>query len=282
VRGADGRYSWVTTGEKEPIYPEMQNMEEVLEMKEEIIADPLQGLSTWMAQYELKIVDDLTATFKRKQIEHPKFYFTDDDLVDIPLAFSLALDPATGEAQQADDAVFTVRALDQEGYWYFVEVFGSSNMDEEEVAKKYIYFLEKYPIDICTIEGISFARIYKRIIEKLCEEKKIFFPYVALPSGHSNANKINSEMKIRGLAPFYSIGKLRFRKGCPYTEKLLDQLWRFPKASHDDYPDSASMHLHLPLIPTRIWRPSEAVIIPDKNIGRYGKKINNTKAGKYI
>jgi hypothetical protein len=61
IKADDGKWKWVTTGEREPLYPELQTMEEVLEMKEEIIADPLQGLSTWMAQYEMKIVDDETA-----------------------------------------------------------------------------------------------------------------------------------------------------------------------------------------------------------------------------
>lgn len=283
VRGEDEKYKWITTGKKEPLYPEMQSMEDIQEMKDEIVADPLQGISTWMAQYELKIVDDETATFKRNKIESPNFYFVESDLYNKPIAFSLSLDPATGESKQADDAVFTVRALDQDGVWYVVEIFGSPNMDEEAVADKYIYFLKKYPIDLCTIEGITFARVYKHILEKRCKEEGIPFPFWALPAAHNNAAKATSDLKIRGLAPLYASSKIRFLKGCPHTEKLLDQLWRFPKAGHDDYPDSLSMHLHLPIIPTRIWISTIENVGNEMLVDRYGMPINknNTKA-KYI
>ena len=107
----------------------------------------------------------------------------------------------------------------------------------------------------------------------MCIEQKVFFPYMALPGAHNNASKINSDLKIRGLAPFYSTAKIRFRKDCEHTEKLLDQLWRFPKAPHDDYPDALSMHLHLPLIATRIWQTKETIIIPDTSLSRYGQEV---------
>jgi len=277
LRQENGEYKWVSLGQKEPIYPAMLDMEGIEELRQEIIADPMQGMSTWMAQYELKIVDDNTAAFKRKVAENEKFYFTDEDLYDIPLAFSLTLDPATGEAKQADDSAFTVRALDQEGYWYLVEVFGAIKMDEDQIADKFIELLMKYPIELCTIEGIAFARVYKSIIEKKCKDQKVYFPYYPLPAGHNNANKTTSDLKILGLSSFYKTNKIRFRRGCEYTEKLLDQLWRFPKAPHDDYPDSLSMHLHLPLSPSKIWRTKEPIIITDKTIGRYGEKIEDKK-----
>ena len=201
-----------------------------------------------------------------------------DELCDKPLAFSLALDPATGEAKQADDAAFTVRAVDQEGVWYLIDIFAANNMTEEEVAEKFISFLQIYPIDLCTIEGVSFARVFKRIIEKLCQERKVFFPFHPLPAGHNNANKATSDLKILGLAPFYSTGKIRFNKDCAYTEKLLDQMWRFPKATHDDILDSLSMHLHLPLYPTKIWKSRDIIKAERPLVGRYGEKIEKYQA----
>jgi len=281
IRGEDGKYGWITIGDKEPIYPGMLDMDGVRELRKEIVADPLQGTSTWMAQYELKIVDDSMAVFKRKQVEEQDFYFTDDNLYEKPLAFSLTLDPATGEAKQADDSVFIVRAVDDMGIWYVVEVFGKANMDENEVVDKYLYFLQKYEISMCTIEGIAFARVFKNMIEKRCMDERIFFPFVPLPSAHNNANKNNSDLKIRGLAPFYSTGKIRFKKECDHTDKLLDQLWRFPKAAHDDYPDSLSMHLHLPIIGSKIWK-SKLDILPTSNItvGRYGEKIKKSEGAR--
>lgn len=291
VRGEDGKYKWITEGEKEPVYPEMLDMDGIMELRDEIIADPLRGRSTWMAQYELKIVDDKNAIFNRAQAGKEGFWFTDDDLYEKKLAFSLGCDPAVSEAKQADDTVFTVRALDDEGYWYFVEVYGKVGMREEEIVDMYIYFLQKYPIDLCTIETISFQRNIKYALDQRCLQDKIFLPYIKLPAGYDQAGKATSDLKIRGLAAPYATGKLRFRRGCEHTEKLLDQMWRFPKTTHDDYPDSAAQHLHLPIIPYRVWKSKEEIINKTVNVnkivnvGRYGEKQNSTKAvavGKYI
>lgn len=279
-RGEDGKYHWVTigNGEKEPLYPEMLDVEGIMELRDEIVADPLRGNSTWMAQYELKIIDDKNSIFNRAQSAKEGFWFTEDDLYEKKLAFSLGCDPAVSEAKQADDATFIVRALDEEGFWYFVEVFGKVGMREEEIVDMYIYYLQKYPIDLCTIETISFQRNIKYALETKCKQDKIFFPYYKLPSGYDQAGKATSDLKIRGLAAPYSTGKLRFLKGCEHTEKFLDQLWRFPKAPHDDYPDCGAQHLHMPLIPTRVWKTRKDIIQKDNKRGRYGEKIDNEES----
>ena len=279
----DGKYKWVTLGEKAPLYPAMIDEEGIEELKQEVIADPLRGRSTWMAQYELKIIDDKNAIFKRSQASKEKFWFTEEDLYEKKLAFSLSCDPAISESKQADDTVFVVRAIDEEGYWYFVEIYGRTGMREDEIVDMYIYYLQKYPIDLCTIETLSFQKNIKYALEARCKADKIFFPYYKLPSGYDQASKTTSELKIRGLSAPYSTGKLRFKKDCRYTEKLLDQMWRFPKAPHDDYPDAAAQHLHLPIIASKVWKSKEEIVGEKITVGRYGEKIDTKQTvGKYI
>ena len=283
VRGDDGKYHWTTVGPKEPLYPEMLDMEGIEELRDEVIADPLKGRSTWMAQYELKIVDDKNAVFKRAMAAKEGFWFNEEELYGKKLGFSLSLDPAIGESKQADDSVFIVRAVDEVGIWYPIELFGKSGMDEEEITDMYIYFLRKYPIDLCTMESLNFQKIFKNILVKKCRDEKVFFPFYDLPSGYDQASKINSELKIRSLSAPYATGKIRFLKGCQYTEKLLDQLWRFPKAAHDDYPDSLAQHSHLPVTAHRLWKAKEEIIEVKTKLGRYGEVINNNKStGNYI
>ena len=234
LKSEDNKYAW-TAGKQIPLYPAMFNNQSIAELKTEIIADPLKGRSTWMAQYELKIVDDKNAIFKRSQSAQENFWFTEDDLWEKKLAFSLSCDPAISESKQADDTAFIVRAIDDLGFWYFIEVYGKIGMREEDIVDMYIHYLTKYPIDICTIETIAFQKNIKYALEKKCLEEKVFFPYMKLPGGYDQASKLNSDLKIRGLSAPYSTGKLRFKKDCSHTEKLLDQLWRFPKSPHDDY-----------------------------------------------
>lgn len=281
VKGSDGKYVWVSSGnDKTPLWPELFSLDDIEKLKTEIVADPLQGTSTWMAQYELKIVDEKTAIFPRAVINEKNCWFTDDDLIDKPLAFSLQCDPAVSESKEADETAFVVRAVDDKGVWYPVEVYGEVGMREENIVDKYVDYLKKYPIDLATIETISFQRNLKYAIEKRCEEEKIFFPYYKLPSGYNQASKNSSDMKIRGLAPIYTTGKIKFRKNDRHTEMMLDQLWRFPRSRRDDRIDALSQGLHLPLVATRVWKKSdEEISTIDKTVDRYGRKMINSNVG---
>jgi hypothetical protein len=234
-----------------------------------------------MAQYELKIVDEKTAIFPRLTMNEKNCWYEIDELKEKKLAFSLSCDPAVSEATQADETAFVVRALDEDGYWYIIEVYGERGMREEAIIDKYVEFLTKYPIDLATIETISFQRNLQYAIEKRCLEEKIFFPYHKLPSGFLQGSKNNSDLKIRGLSPLYTTGRLKFLKGDEQTLTLLDQLWRFPKSNKDDRADSLSQHLWLPIYPNRIWK-TEVIPQEESPYDRYGhKKDNNSPTSLY-
>jgi hypothetical protein len=273
IRGEDNKYHWIElSSEKTPLYPEMFPLEDMEILKREIVADPLQGLSTWMAQYELKIVDEKTAIFPRLVVNEKNCWFNSDDLIGKKLAFSLSCDPAVSESKEADETAFIVRAVDDMGIWYVVEVFGKVGMREEAIVDKYIELLMKYQIDLATVETISFQRNLQYAIEKRCQEEKVFFPYHKLPSGFLQGSKNNSDLKIRGLAPLYTTGKIKFLRGCQETDKLLDQLWRFPRSSKDDRADCLSQNLWLPIIATRVYG-KENQEIESLGVDRYGHKL---------
>jgi len=273
--GETSKYKWVSTSSTmTPLFPDMFGLKDLMSLKKEIIADPMQGTSTWMAQYELKIVDEKSAIFPRLVMNEKNCWYTMDDLKEKKLAFSLSCDPAVSEAREADETAFIVRALDDEGYWYIIDVFGKQGMREEEIVDKYVEYLTTYPIDLATVETISFQRNLQYAIEKRCMEEKIFFPYQKLPSGFLQGSKNNSDLKIRGLASSYTTGRLKFLKGCEQTLKLLDQLWRFPKSNKDDLADALSQHLWLPIFPSKIWK-TEIVPKVESPYDRYGHKKNN-------
>lgn len=286
VGGPQKKYSWITTADtKTPLYPGMFPLEDIYKLKAEIIADPLQGMSTWMAQYELKIVDEKTAIFPRLVVNEKNCWFTDEDLKGKRLAFSLSCDPAVSESKEADETVFVVRGLDDRGIWYVIDIFGRRGMREEEIVDRYIQYLIDYPIDLATIETISFQRNLQYAIEKGCAERNVFFPYHKLPSGFLQGSKNNSDLKIRGLAPLYTTGKIKFRRSDEQTLLLLDQLWRFPKSNKDDRADALSQHLWMPIYASKIYIEKEEgamTIKLDPNVDRYGqKKVNSSKSRLY-
>jgi phage terminase large subunit-like protein len=282
IGGGKSKYGWITTANtKTPLYPAMFGLEDLQLLKNEIIADPMQGTSTWMAQYELKIVDEKSAVFPRNIINEKNCWFNNDDLYEKKLAFSLSCDPAVSESKEADETAFIVRAVDDEGNWYVIDVYGERGMREEAIVNKYVQYLIDYPIDLATVETISFQRNLQYAIEKKCQEERIFFPYQKLPSGFLQGSKNNSDLKIRGLASLYTTGRIKFRKGDDQTLTLLDQLWRFPKSNKDDRADSLSQHLWLPIIASRVWKTNE-IVETISDLDRYGHKKNNDESGLYI
>ena len=277
IRGEDGKYKWIELSSiKTPLYPEMFSLTDIEILRKEIVADPLQGLSTWMAQYELKIVDEKTAIFPRLVINEKNCLFNLEDLKGKKLAFSLSCDPAVSESKEADETAFVVRAIDDTGVWYIVDVYGEVGMREEKIVDKYIELLKTYEIDLATVETISFQRNLQYAIEKRCQEEKVFFPYHKLPSGFLQGSKNNSDLKIRGLAPLYTTGKIKFLRGCKETDKLLDQLWRFPRSSKDDRADALSQHLWLPIVACRVYG-NDGEKIEEEKTDRYGHKQENNK-----
>ena len=276
IKGEDNKYKWIkTSNENTPIYPELFGMEDIISLREEVVADPRQGLSTWMAQYELCIVDDDSAKFKRGDV----VYYKKEDLKGVMLGFALLCDPAISEKKGSDETAFNVVAVDNKNNYYVIETYGEVGMDEDMIVSKYIELLLKYPIDICTMEGISFQRVIGNILKKRCDELNITLPFFPLPSAYNSASK---EEKILGLSAEYKTGKLKFLENDNSQLYLLDQLWLFPKSKHDDRADSLSQKNHLPLYPSKVWVQGGEIEIEIKR-DRYGYKIKeNTNNKRHV
>jgi len=58
-------------------------------------------------------------------------------------------------------------------------------------------------------------------------------------------NTVNKQVRIRRLAGYLANGRMRFKKDCPGTKILVDQLIDFPSGSHDDGPDALEMAIRL-------------------------------------
>lgn len=64
-------------------------------------------------------------------------------------------------------------------------------------------------------------------------------------------NHVAKALRIRRLGPYLSQRRLRFKRGSPSTQLLVDQLRDFPLAAHDDGPDALEMAVRLA---ADVWR----------------------------
>jgi predicted phage terminase large subunit-like protein len=58
-------------------------------------------------------------------------------------------------------------------------------------------------------------------------------------------NSVNKLVRIRRLSPLLATGQLRFKRGSPGTQLLVNQVQDFPVGDHDDGPDALEMALRL-------------------------------------
>jgi predicted phage terminase large subunit-like protein len=58
-------------------------------------------------------------------------------------------------------------------------------------------------------------------------------------------NTVNKQVRIRRLAGFLAHRRIRFKRDCPGTQILIDQLMDFPNGDHDDGPDALEMAIRL-------------------------------------
>lgn len=58
-------------------------------------------------------------------------------------------------------------------------------------------------------------------------------------------NTVNKQVRIRRLAGYLAHRRVRFKKDCPGTQILIDQLLDFPAGQHDDGPDALEMAIRL-------------------------------------
>lgn len=94
---------------------------------------------------------------------------------------------------------------------------------------------------------------FMHVIDPFLKEEMVIrgiFPNV-VPLKHNNTMK---EVRIRGLVPRYSLGKIfHLEDAC---QELEDELLAFPKGSHDDCADSAAYQLQIAQPPTpRLFMP---------------------------
>lgn len=260
----------VWTPEGEPIWPEKFSKERILNLKARVEKDPKQGPAFFVSQYLNEVIDESTAVFKR---EHKKTFKMED--LPTELCVTMTVDPAISDKESADYTAFTVRAVDFSGNWYLLEAFAMRGMTPMDLIEKifdmYLGWRARgFQFDAIGIEYVAYQKALQFILNEEMRKRNIYLPMVELANHRSS-----KEFRIKGaLATRWQMGVIKvLETHDASTPEFLDQLYRFPKCSHDDLIDSFAMHDEIPVIAPSPRMRQEIELYPNAKRDRYGYPI---------
>lgn len=152
---------------------------------------------------------------------------------------TMALDPSKGaDARQGDDSAIVMLGVDADGVLH-VEGDLARRPTPQMVADSVEHYLRFRP-DAFGVEANQWQQLLAAEFVGEFQRRGVLG---ATPCEIHNYT--NKAMRIRRLGPYLAQRRIRFRRGCASTERLVDQLRDFPIGTHDDGPDAFEMALRL-------------------------------------
>lgn len=167
----------------------------------------------------------------------PGFWFTDwpDSQVKV-----LALDPSKGKDSRVGDYwAYVDLRLDGRNVWYCDAELRKG--PTEELVSTGVEMVKNRRPDGFAVETNQFQELLLDQFHRESSERHIDLPVFQL------VNTVNKVVRIRRIGPLLSQRRIRFKKGSPGAELLVEQLKVFPLGDHDDGPDALEMARRLAL-----------------------------------
>lgn len=179
------------------------------------------------AQYQQSPLDMANASFKRDYFQ----YIDAESLSRIKLVSGcIGVDPASSQKDSADYRAISVIGRDSMGIYYLLDaVYGRWSPTEFQNKIFEIQNVYKYPVFIETNHGGGF------LTDSIAMKQKAEQNYFRCEGIINSGNKI--ERILNTLEPLYKNFRIFHSEHLKRSE-MEDQLEFFPKAKHDDLPDS--------------------------------------------
>lgn len=179
-----------------------------------------------------------------KLCEFPSAYFDKDTIwfdewPDSLKVRAIALDPSKGtDAERGDYSAYVMVGIDANDV-----IFVSADLARRpasQIVADGVRLCQQFRPTAFGVEANQFQELLADEITAEFARQEITFvkPF-------SINNYSNKYLRIQRLGPMLSKRRLRFLKGCPSTETLVEQLRDFPTAVHDDGPDALEMAIRL-------------------------------------
>ena len=192
-----------------------------------------------------------------ERCEWPADYFAGDLWFDAwpesLLVKTMALDPSKGkDARRGDYSAYVMFGVDRQATLY-VEADLARRPTPQMVADG-VRLLRHFRPDTFGIEANQFQELLAPLFLMELREAGLHAVSPCLV-----INDVNKGVRIRRLAAYLSMRRLRFKNNCPSTRMLVDQLRQFPHADHDDGPDALEMALRMALELQHGRRPDDGL-----------------------
>jgi predicted phage terminase large subunit-like protein len=234
----------------EALWPERYNINRLRQI------EYAEGPYKWSCLYQQK---PTLAT----QSEWPESYWSNiwaDRWPDRFELASIAIDPSKGkDAKKGDYSAIVFVGLC--GGLLYVDADIERRPPSQIVADS-ITFYRHNPADGVLLESNQFQELLATEFDNQCRSGHV--PPLPL---HLVENRVNKNVRIGRLDPYFSRGLIRFRN-TPGCKLLLSQLREWPLAHHDDGPDAMEMAIRLLDQMSQIPTGANAV-----NVDEYGNEL---------
>ena len=185
------------------------------------------GLVEFYAQYLNKCVPTETQLFPLEKMHfYTDFGPTSEDQFKDKSKTIAYCDPSLGKSEKGDYLVIVIGTLWQKRL-YIRSVFMSNITTPERAAKIAEQMMELYNVHTLYMEANGFQTLYTN-----------FFRDKGIPIIEYRNTK-NKEVRIEGLEPYVTAGKVLFRKDWETEYPVfIEQLNMYPAGQHDDAPDA--------------------------------------------
>jgi predicted phage terminase large subunit-like protein len=182
------------------------------------------------SEYQNSPIDEDTRVF------HKLWYYEPEDVSLDELEIFGACDPSMGQSRRSDPSViFTLGRHRKTGVFYVLDV-DEKRRHPDQIIQDIFRKARHFNYASFVIETVAFQQFMKDEIAKRSAEQGVYLPLREFKS------TVKKEIRITATEPMYTSGYIRL---LPTQRDYIEQLEYFPKASHDDILDAASMAIEL-------------------------------------
>lgn len=202
----------------EALWPKRYNLEELSDIKNSL------GPYEWSALYQQEPVDDESREFKQAWFKQSTF----EKLERMKTRKFATIDTALKAKEGADYTGVTRCWTTENEDWY---VNGRRYRLDSRGIIDLVFMLHDEGFEVIGIEEGAWLLAVKPFFDEECKTRGVFPRVTTLKH-----NQVMKEVRIRGLVPRYTVGKI-WHIESPDLEK---ELLAFPKGANDDVADSTS------------------------------------------